>query len=242
MQAIILAAGIGSRLRPITDHKPKTLTKVGNTEIIFRTIDTLTSKGVGDIIIVVGYKKELIIKAVEERYPNLKVKFVINHDFETTNNSYSLYLAREFLGCETLVMDSDLVFDPTILPDVLNIKGSSAAVDKSQYLEESMKVKVKDGIITSISKKITAEFAYACSVDIFKFIPSDSNLIRQALIDTVEKQNQKTLWVEYVWDGLCQSGELRITPFDVNGRKWVEIDDATDLALAEELFDADSKK
>ena len=236
MQAIILAAGVGSRLRPIVYDRPKPLTQVADTAIIFHTIDALHSAGVDKIVIVAGYKKDMLIRKVEEKYPNLHVEFVINHDFETTNNSYSLHLAGSFLEHETLVLNADVIFDPRIIPYMLQKQGSCFAVDKSQYIEESMKVTVQDEIVTSISKEITADSAYGCSIDIYKFTSQDSRILKQELITTVDDKHTKNLWTEVVLDKLCRSKAIQVEPLDIRDCQWVEIDNIEDLVLADELF------
>ncbi len=236
MQAIILAAGIGSRLRPIVYKRPKPLTQVANTNIMFHAIDALKVAGVDNIIIVAGYKKDILIRAVEEEYHNLNIKFVINNDFETTNNSYSLYLARNFLDCDSLILNADVMFDAEIIKSMLKTEFSCFAVDKSQYMDESMKLTVSDGMVTGISKEITEKDAYGCSIDIYKFSADDGTSIKKALIETVEVKHKKMLWTEVILNELCRKEEIQVRPLDIKKSKWVEIDNIDDLVEADKLF------
>lgn len=236
MQAIILAAGIGSRLRPIVYTRPKPLTQVANTRIIFHSINALVSSGVNDIIIVAGYKKDILIREIEEQFPNSNIKFVINDDYETTNNSYSLYLAKEFLDSDTFVLNADVIFDAEVISSLIKEKNSCFAIDTSQYMEESMKVQVEGGLVTNISKEITEDAAHGCSIDVYKFNAKDSKSIKQALIETVETKNKKMLWTEVILDELCREQTIQVSPVAIGNARWVEIDNLSDLVLADEVF------
>ena len=121
MKAIILAAGMASRLRPLTLTTPKSLLKVGERSLLQRSMDALIANGVREFCIVTGYLHEMIEDFVKEQYADsIKVTFVYNKVYETTNNIYSLWLARPFAeGEEVLLLDSDLLYDPQIVTRVL---------------------------------------------------------------------------------------------------------------------------
>ena len=238
MQAIVLAAGIGSRLRPITYKKPKTLIMVNDTPIICHIINALISSGINHVIIVVGYKKELVIEMVKEKYPQLNVTFITNNDFETTNNSYSLYLARNFLKQETFIMNADLMFAPEIISNMVKLQDSCFAVDRTQYLLESMKVIVKNNQVTSISKEIDKSQSYGCSIDVYKLVARDARTLYKELIRTIEKEGELNLWTEVILNELCQQGKINVRPLDIKKHKWCEIDDYNDLSVADEFFNA----
>ena len=117
MKAIILAAGTASRLRPLTLHTPKCLLKVGERTLLQRSMDAIIRAGVREFVIVTGYLHEKIENFVQETYGNsISVCFIHNKDYETTNNIYSLWLARpEAEGEEVLLLDSDLLYDGQIV-------------------------------------------------------------------------------------------------------------------------------
>lgn len=95
MKAIILAAGIASRLRPLTDHKPKCLLEIRKQCLLGRAIDGLIFNGIREVIIVTGYLQEQIIGFVQGHYPDLKVEYIYNEKYASTNNIYSLWLAKD---------------------------------------------------------------------------------------------------------------------------------------------------
>lgn len=172
-RAVILAAGIGSRLRPITEYKPKTLVQVNGKPILAHTIDALLEGGITSIVIVTGYLSESVRKFCQDAYPDTHFTFIENDKFDTTNNLYSLYLARHYLTEDSIVMNGDLVFDSAVIKRLKTAQGTRVAVDAGRFIDESMKVVVRDGIIRHISKKVPHQDAYGCSIDIYKFTKSD---------------------------------------------------------------------
>ena len=121
MRAIILAAGTASRLRPLTLHTPKCLLKVGERTLLERSMDALIKAGIREFCIVTGYLHEKIEDFVKQTYgESIDVCFIHNKDYETTNNIYSLWLARPKAdGQEVLLLDSDLLYDGQIVERVL---------------------------------------------------------------------------------------------------------------------------
>ena len=106
MKALILAAGLGSRLAPITDHCPKSLVPVNGKPILEKQIENLLENGITDITVVSGYHADILHKAVSEKFPTVKLLHSV--DYATTNNMYSAYLARsEMSGQELLMMNAD---------------------------------------------------------------------------------------------------------------------------------------
>lgn len=156
MKAIILAAGTASRLRPLTLHTPKCLLKVGERTLLQRSMDALISNGIRQFVIVTGYLHEQIEDFVRQTYgDSIDVCFIHNKDYETTNNIYSLWLARpEAEGEEVLLLDSDLLYDGQIVERVLEDKYDNVlTLIRHELGEEEMKVVMgADGAITEISK------------------------------------------------------------------------------------------
>ena len=169
MKAIILAAGMASRLRPLTDTMPKCLLKVGERSLLQRSIDALCDNGIRQFVFVTGYRHEMIEDFVTSRYPHLDATFIYNEAYSSTNNIYSLWLARpEADGEEVLLLDSDLLYDPHILGRVISAEGSNIlTLIRHDLGEEEMKVVIDDaGHITAISKKCNPEEAIGESLGI----------------------------------------------------------------------------
>ena len=143
MKAVILAAGMASRLRPLTSDTPKCLLKVGERTLLQRSMDALVEVGIRQFVIVTGYLHEQIETFVRETYgESIRVRFIHNKDYETTNNIYSLWLARpEAEGQEILLLDSDLLYDGQILERVLADKHENVlTLIRHELGEEEMKV------------------------------------------------------------------------------------------------------
>ena len=112
MQAVILAGGVGSRLESMTGGRPKCLVEVGGRPIILHQLDALSDHGIGPVLMVVGYQHEAVREVVGQR-----VEYLVNERFKETNSLYSLWLAREWIKGDFVLLNSDLLFDPEILID-----------------------------------------------------------------------------------------------------------------------------
>lgn len=154
MKALILAAGIGSRLAPITNSIPKCMVPINGKPIIKKQIDNLLSANIHDITIVTGYLSNTLTKFLYEQYPFVKI--IESIDFLKTNNMYSAYLAKSnFYGHSFIMMNADVYFDDCIINDLTSSSFKNAiAVDISCYLEESMKIKVINNKVVAIAKNI----------------------------------------------------------------------------------------
>lgn len=233
MKAVILAAGLGTRLRPITDSVPKCMVKVNGDCIIDKQIRNLHDAGVEDICVVSGYKAEILRNHIKNNFSGVTI--IENARYYETNNMYSLYLTRNFIcGDEFLLMNADVYMDGSIICGILDAPaGSYIASDQSQYLEESMKITVCDGIIDHISKKIVKADAYAVSIDVYRLSKDDGQKLFAEAIETIENLHDENSWTEVALDKIFSKASFR--PYIIDGR-WFEIDNHQDLATAETIF------
>ena len=236
MKAIILAAGIGSRLRPITNDKPKTLTKVNGRPMIDFLISALCENKIKDIVVCTGFKSDMLVNFCKNNYPEINFTFVENSDYDITNNMYSLYLASKYLDEDVILMNADLVFYPEVIRKLLKMNSSAVAVDKGNYLEESMKLVVDNDLIKRISKKIDKNNSYGSSIDVYKINSKDCPIIKKEMEKIIEENNDKNQWTEVMLDNLFQNDKLKAKPCSIDGEKWFEIDNYEDLAKAEIIF------
>lgn len=236
MRAIILAAGVGSRLKAITSKKPKCLVKVANKPILGHQIGAYINAGIEDIIVIVGYKSDKI-KEYCRGIKNANIAIIENKDYESTNNMYSLYLAKEKVtGEEFLLSNGDVIFDPKIAYELVHSKISDVIVcDKGSYNKESMKISAS-GYVTNISKEIPPSISYGNSIDVYTFSSKSSTLIFEEISNIVEKERNLNDWVEVALQRLLKDGCLKMKPFDINRRRWIEIDEMEDLLLADNFF------
>ncbi|MAE76088.1 MAG: HAD family hydrolase [Planctomycetes bacterium] len=235
MKAIILAAGVGSRLRPITDDKPKTLVRVVGKPILGHLLDALAGNGITEVAIVVGYRAEQVRDYCATAHPNLDISFVVNNEYDSTNNMFSLWLAREHLTGDVLLMNGDVVFDSDLIAGLAAMTGSAVAVDRGTWDEESMKVLVEDGRISGISKTYGATESWGRSTDAYRLDAVGLTRVVGEL-ERIIGSGDRNQWTERMLDNLFRSGELTATPCEIGEARWYEIDTYDDLAEAELMF------
>ena len=210
MKAIILAAGMASRLRPLTLTTPKSLLKVGERSLLQRSMDALIANGVKEFCIVTGYLHEMIEDFVKEQYADsIQVTFIYNKVYETTNNIYSLWLARSFAeGQEVLLLDSDLLYDPQIVTRVLATDAPNVlTLIRHELGEEEMKV-VTDaqGSIKEISKTCNPADAAGESLGIEKMGKDYTLALYKELEPMMNDEHLENVFYERAFERLIPQG------------------------------------
>ncbi len=239
MQLVILSAGIGSRLKPLTNEKPKCLVEVANKPILGHQIDLfINNKNVEEILIVIGYKPDLVRSFIKNNYGGKqKIISIENKDFLTTNNMYSLFLTKNYMKGKFLLINGDVILEPEIVNDFLSYPyEDSIAVDVGLYFKESMKVIKENEFLVDISKNVSKEEAFGCSIDFYKFSDYGANVLFSKIDDIILKRKQLNLWSEVAIKEILNQRVLKIKPFDIKGKYWFEIDDLEDLKNAEKTL------
>lgn len=233
MKALILAAGKGSRLAPLTDTVPKCCVTVQGQTILARQISALHACGIQDICVVSGYLHEVVKKEAEGLNGDIIV--IENNEYERTNNMYSAYLGKPYLAGEAfLMLNGDVFIDDCTLQTLVSYPAADAiVVDTERYLEESMKVVVDGQRITHISKTIPPQAAYGSSIDLYKFSEPSGSLFFDTCDVFLHQKGEVKLWSEVALDAILHNTGFQ--PCPLNGR-WVEIDTMGDLEEAERVF------
>lgn len=233
MKALILAAGMGTRLAPLTDNCPKALVKVNGESIILKQIQNLYDNDVRDITVIAGYKAELLQETVFNKYPEINI--INSIDYAVTNNMYSAYLARKIIGDEEfLMMNADVFCDASVVSGLLDFDAPNAIVTEiGNYIDESMKVIQRDGRIVRIAKTITKEEAFGVSIDIYKFSREGARVFFGKCAEYIEEKKELKLWSEVALNDILSEVVFKACP--LVGR-WIEIDNHDDLSDAEKLF------
>ena len=159
MIAVICAAGEGKRLKPYTDNCPKCLIKIGEKTIIEYMLDNISKAGINNVIIVIGYKKNEVINKIGYKYKNCNIRYVINDNYSNTNNMYSLWLAMKHINEDIVFFNADILFNVSILKDVLNPKYENMIAVSSEIKEDSMRVVIEDNLIKKLGKGINDNFS-----------------------------------------------------------------------------------
>jgi choline kinase len=236
MKAVILAAGIASRLRPLTNHTPKCLLRIGSRNLLQRTIDAVVENKITELIIVTGYLHEMIEDFVNTHYPDLQVEFIYNKQYESTNNIYSLWLTKKFvLNSDVLLLDSDILFDPAIIASLLTATYSSClALNRHELGEEEIKVIVDSGNrIKEISKVCSIEQAIGESIGIEKMSVGFVRTLFAELDEMIEK-NQVNIFYEAAFENIIRKG-ADIYAVDTMPLFSMELDTVNDFDQAQKL-------
>lgn len=248
MQAIILAAGSGSRLGSYTKENTKCMLKINGSTLIMQTLEKLNNVGIKKLILVVGYKKEQLIEYVGYKYKNIDIEYVENPIYYKTNNIYSLYLAKDKLAeDDTLLLESDLLFDESILKRILKDKRPSlAVVDKYQSWMDGTAVTLdeENNILMFIPKKafrFQDVKEYYKTVNIYKFSKEFSNKTYIPFLVAYSKAMGGNEYYEQVLRVITILEGQELKAMRLKGEKWYEIDDVQDKANAEIIF-AESEK
>lgn len=220
--AVILAAGLGRRLQPLTDDRPKTLLEVGEKPILGHIFDALAENGYDYVTMVVGFEAEQIREYCQS-FSEFSFTFVHNEDYASTNNLYSLWLARNRLGDGFTLINADTVFPPTVLQRLTEANGSALVVDKEKDLgSEEMAVDIDGGELVDIGKELAGDGEY---IGVAKFDSEDASRLVEYL-DAFIEDGRTGEWYEHAFQSLFEDVEIGYV--DVTG-EWIEIDDADDL-------------
>ena len=208
MIGVILAAGMAKRLRPLTDHCPKCLLKVGERTLLERTVDAQLAAGITELVVVTGYRAEMIVSFLREHYPSLPIRFLHNADYEHNNNIYSLWMSMQVVrGREFLLMDSDILCDPQAVLAVASQPVSALAVNRHELAEEEMKVVVDAEMrITEISKTCRPADALGESVGIEKMTADYSEALTCELDQMITREGLIDIFYERAFERLIPQG------------------------------------
>ncbi|GBD91297.1 bifunctional IPC transferase and DIPP synthase [bacterium BMS3Abin04] len=236
MKCVILAAGIASRLRPLTNDTPKCLLEIGNKTILGRTLDNLLDNGINDFVIVTGYLESKIKEFVSKNYSALNIEFIYNEKYDSTNNIYSLWLCKESVrSSDILLLDSDIIFDRRIIPLLLKSSYENCLAVRltAETNEEEMKVAITgENEIKNISKKIDLNEADGESIGIEKFNNRFVNELYIILDRMILEEGKSNVFYEAAFEKAMENGNS-IYAVDLGSYRCVEVDTAEDIEHAE---------
>ena len=221
-QGLILAAGRGRRLGSKVEELPKCLLRVGGKTLLDHQLDMLESAGVRDICVVAGYHKQAVFRACHRR-----ATVIYNEHWADTNSLYSLSLARQWVDSNVVVMNCDVLIEPSILKQLLATGSSCFAYDSSSGGDdEHMKVELLGNRLVAMSKSLESACVHGENVGLLHFLADD---VRQlfAHAEAILASGSSTQWMASAVQRLA--AERSLHGVDVRGRPWIEIDYAEDL-------------
>jgi choline kinase len=234
MQAIILAAGLSKRLRPLTDTTPKCLLKIGDKTILEMTINNILKNSIDNFVMVTGYRENMIKEFIGNKYPGLHIKYLTNPDYENNNNSYSLWMTKEHITGDCILLDSDILFDYRIISKLLASEHSNClAVNCTHKLgEEEIKVIVDSANkIQHIGKDPDPSKSKGESIGIERFSHDFFKKLGEILDRKILKEQNVNEFYEVSFQEQIEKGN-GIFAVDVSEYKSMEIDTPADLNRA----------
>lgn len=244
MTALILAAGFGSRIDSLTDA-PKSLLPIANETILERHFRIWKEVGIKQAVVVVGYRSEMIIDVLEEYGHDIDIRFVMNEDYKTLGNIYSLYVGLQAVDQSLAIFDADLVYDKQILLDFITDENKDQILigDGSLDDEECAKALLDDGgmVRMTIDKRhVTSDeleqFHFGGeAVGILKFSYESALKLKEHARTFLSIDNNRGLNWEHLMNEFLTGHSM--ASHKIRAGRWIEIDTPDDYHLARRMFE-----
>lgn len=243
MQALMLAAGMGKRLGKYTENATKCMVPVNGKTLIEYAIESLIEAKIKKLTLVVGYKKEVLKDFLKGKYSEIEINYIDNDVFDTTNNIYSLYLAKDVLAQDdTILLESDLIFDKNIVKEIIEDKNPNLAVVSpfETWMDGTCALLDEQNVIKGILGKSEFDWDktnhYYKTVNIYKFSKEFATTVYMPFLKAYQTAYGKNEYYETVLKVISFLGNSTFKAHSVDGSRWYEIDDPADLAIAETRF------
>ena len=243
MQALMLAAGMGKRLGRYTKNATKCMVPVNGKTLIEYAIESLIYAGIKKFTMVVGYKKDVLKNFLKGKYPQIQIDFIDNDVYDSTNNIYSLYLARDVLSSDdTILLESDLIFDKEIIREIVSSPEKNLAVVShfENWMDGTVTVLNEEKAIKRIVSKSDFDWnkidSYYKTVNIYKFSKEFSKNIYMPFLGAYQTAYSKNEYYETVLKVISYLDGDILKAHLVDGSRWSEIDDPADLKIASTRF------
>lgn len=234
--ALLLAAGTGSRLAPLTDLTPKCLITVNEISILERLISSLQDHNFNRLVVVIGHQGECIRDYLGTRKGGMDITYITSPLYKTTNNIYSLWLARKVIDEPFLLIESDLVFDTEMLTDMLYPDRIAVAKIEPWMNGTTVTVNEHMEIDAFHSATLSPDEEHFKTVNIYSLSSATWRAVRQRL-DQYISDNLVNDYYETIFADMIKDGCLSFTPVFFDTSSWYEIDTITDLRAAELICD-----
>lgn len=247
MIAIILAAGMGTRLRPLTDEIPKALLEINNITLLERMIKNCINSDIKKFIVVSGYYKEKVIdltNKLSKKY-DIEIINITNEKYDTTNTSVSTYIASEKIDEDFIIINGDNVVDSQIIKNIAKCPNTGMIIDNYKTLNnESFKIMIKNkvlnnnetianGEIKAIGKELDISTSFGEFIGVSKVVKEDISKFNKILKNLIEENPQN--YYDFAYENLSKVSKIDFVL--TNGLKWSEIDDHIDWENAKKLVD-----
>jgi choline kinase len=240
MKAILLSAGQGSRLAPLTADRPKCLLSVGSRTLIDWQLEALKACGIAEVAVVIGFQAEMMeTHLARHDTPGFRVRTVFNPFYKVADNLGSCWMARAEMAGDFLIVNGDTLFEPDIARKVLASPAAPITITidrKPAYDEDDMKIVEEDGTLKAVGKKLSLETVNGESIGMLLFRGTGPRLF----VDTVEAMMRTPdgakVWYLQAIDRLARTGAVRTCL--IHGLRWGEVDFLPDLDRARAMVAA----
>ena len=241
MQAVILAAGQGTRLRPFTNECPKPLVSVQGKPMLYYQLEALDGAGVRECVIVVGCCADLVRETIGARFGNVAISYVENEIYDRTNNIYSLWLARRSIVDDILLLEGDLVFEPALLLDLLDAPYDNVAVvDRYDSTMNGTVIQAAGDLATAMVLKADhpPDFDYGSALKTVNIYKLSGRAVRWQVMPYLDEyiaRGQTSHYYEIAFARAIADGSLRMHVLGTGPRWWTEIDNVDELRHAQTM-------
>lgn len=249
MQALMLAAGMGRRLGKYTEAMTKCMVPVGGRTLLERAVDALKEAGISKFIMVVGWEGDKLVEYIKNNIYGMEFEFVYNNDYASTNNIYSLYMAKDMLAADdTILLESDLIFDSRLIREMVESSANNlvAVAKYEHWMDGTVTTLDENGMIHEFIEKKNFKFQdvsdYYKTVNIYKFSREFSQKHYIPFLNAYIESYGKNQYYELVLKALAHLSQANLKAHVLQGIRWYEIDDAQDLDIANTMFAPEETK
>lgn len=243
-RALILSAGRGSRLMPLTEAKPKCLIEIEGRSILEWQIRSLTAAGISQATVVVGFGADQVIGMVQElNSPLMQIRTIVNPLFDVADNLFSCWTAREEMHHDFLLLNGDTIVEPAAVERLLSSPKAPVTVataTKAEYDDDDMKVQCEGNVLLRIGKDLPREITNAESIGMLLFRGEGAAEFRKALDQAIDNPMSANWYYLSLVAEMAQRGLVRTA--SITGFNWAEVDFLHDLDRAQDVVNAWAKR
>ena len=238
MKAIILSAGRGSRLLPLTTDLPKCLLPIGMTTVLGMQIDVLQHLGVTDVNVVTGFNEAMVVESLARHDNAANVTPIFNPFYQVADNLASCWMARDFMDDDFLLINGDTLFTHELLAKVLEAPAQpiSVTIDKKDHYDgDDMKVSLEGTRLTAIGKTLNSNEINGESIGMLRFMGEGVSIFKNELRVLMRSEVGTTSWFLKAIHEMAQNG-IPIETINICGETWSELDTPEDYEICLRLF------
>lgn len=240
MKAVILAAGRGSRLLPLTENLPKCLLPVAGTTVLSLQLDTLERAGVDEAIVITGFMARSVEAEVAGRSGSMRVRTLFNPFFQVADNLASCWMARDHMDQDFLLINGDTLFEQSLAEQVIQSPANNIQVTidkKPEYDSDDMKVSLAGVKLTAIGKTLGSDVTHGESIGFLRFMQDGPALFVEKLHQMMRTGDGVKAWFLSAIDALAKA-DADVATYSIEGLAWAELDTMEDYSAIKSMFDA----